>query len=122
MTELYGVHHTVTDAILILLRLPKIEEWEYQEWENICADSQKVDEWLSVYESSQLNDEEKLALMTLIVSSYLEGLKNKVDLASFEYKFIPILNANEIIKGKMKFFWNDLFLEDFSEKANLLFR
>lgn len=45
-----------------------------QDWELESADPSRVNEFISFYESSILNQEEKLALMSLIISSFDDAL------------------------------------------------
>jgi len=56
-----------------LLELPikgDEEEWELQEWEWDFADPQRVEGFLTVYEQQALSENQKTALMALIVESY----------------------------------------------------
>jgi hypothetical protein len=43
-----------------------------QDWELIAADSRRVIEFLDFYDSRQLNDDERFALMSLIIASFDE--------------------------------------------------
>jgi hypothetical protein len=56
---------------------PYSQDWEYEQ-----ADSSRVQEFMTYYENSVLTNNEKFALMALIVSSYddylSEGIQQKV--------------------------------------------
>ncbi|BFT74077.1 hypothetical protein PAENIP36_55190 [Paenibacillus sp. P36] len=41
-----------------------------QDWEHESADSSRVNEFVSLYKSAELNPSEKFALMSLIISSF----------------------------------------------------
>lgn len=49
--------------------LPKLGQYS-QDWEYESADSLRVKEFVSFYESADLNQSEKFALMSLIISSF----------------------------------------------------
>ncbi|MBP1967147.1 hypothetical protein [Paenibacillus aceris] len=51
------------------LSLPELGEYS-QDWEYESADSSRVNEFVSFYESAELNPSEKFALMSLIISSF----------------------------------------------------
>jgi len=56
-----------------------------QDWELECADLNRIGEFLDLYEDQGLNDDERFALMALIVASfddYLSTNRNDVALAS----------------------------------------
>lgn len=60
------------EAIEILtqkLGLPKLGQYS-QDWEYESADSLRVNEFVSFYESADLNQSGKFALMSLIISSF----------------------------------------------------
>ncbi len=50
-----------------------------QDWEIVCADADRVCEFLDAYESAPLNQDEKFTLMALIVASYDELLTKGCD-------------------------------------------
>ncbi len=41
-----------------------------QDWDLICSDNGRIKEFLSFYKTEDLNDDEKFALMTLIIASF----------------------------------------------------
>jgi hypothetical protein len=51
------------------LGLPDLDQYS-QDWEYEIANSSRVDEFVSFYESADLNQSEKFALMSLITSSF----------------------------------------------------
>jgi hypothetical protein len=59
------------------------QDWELQEWEWDYADPQRVDEFLDIYEQQNLSENQRMALMALIVESYNSYLA--------EHEHIPIL-------------------------------
>ncbi|SDX05959.1 hypothetical protein [Paenibacillus sp. CF384] len=56
------------------LRLPKLDP-NYQDWEFEVADSRRVNELISFYESAVLDQDEKFALMSLIISSFDDAIR-----------------------------------------------
>ncbi|MDQ0888777.1 hypothetical protein QFZ81_003865 [Paenibacillus sp. V4I9] len=61
------------------LSLPKPGSFT-QDWEYEVADDTRIDEFLSFYESSSLNEEEKFALMIIIIGSLNDAIeKGDVD-------------------------------------------
>lgn len=46
-----------------------------QDWEIECADAERLDEFLSLYERGGLSDDDRFALMALIVSSLDDWLR-----------------------------------------------
>lgn len=55
------------------LQLPKFGPYS-QDWEYELADSSRVNEFISFYESAELSQDEKFALMSLIVSSFDDAI------------------------------------------------
>jgi len=55
-----------------LLRLAD-EPW-MQDWEVECADARRIEEFLDLYEQSGLSDDDRFALMALIVASFDDWL------------------------------------------------
>ena len=49
-----------------------IEDPQMQDWEIECADPIRVEEFLDVYDSESLSDDEKFTLMALILGSFEE--------------------------------------------------
>lgn len=47
-----------------------------QDWEHECADSQRLEEFLDLYDHSGLSEGDRFALMALIVSSFDDWLRN----------------------------------------------
>src|SRR4051794_1394408 len=56
-----------------LLGLPSHPDM--QDWEHQCADSSRLGEFLDLYERGGLSDDERFALMALIVSSFDDWLQ-----------------------------------------------
>ena len=55
-----------------LLGLPS--DPEMQDWEHQCADSHRLGEFLDLYERGNLSDDDRFALMAVIVSSFDDWL------------------------------------------------
>ena len=55
-----------------LLGLPSHEHM--QDWELECANSERIEEFLSLYESGSLTDDDRFAVMALIVFSFDDWL------------------------------------------------
>lgn len=74
--RLKGSHEFVTkkaiESLTAKLKLPV--DREYQDWEVEIANSSRVGEFVSFYESAKLSQEEKFALMSLIISSFDDAL------------------------------------------------
>ncbi|MFC3803465.1 hypothetical protein [Cohnella sp. GCM10012308] len=60
------------------LRLPKVDQ-NSQDWEYEVADSNRVNEFISFYETAVLDQDEKFALMNLIISSFDDALREAKD-------------------------------------------
>jgi hypothetical protein len=56
-------------AVLGLASNPHMQDWEHE-----CADPQRLGEFLDLYERGGLGDDDRFALMALIVSSFDERL------------------------------------------------
>lgn len=63
------------DSLVKKLSLPKPGPFT-QDWEYEVADETRVNEFLSLYENLSLNEEEKFALMIVIIGSLNDAIEN----------------------------------------------
>ncbi|BFT70082.1 hypothetical protein [Paenibacillus sp. P36] len=64
------------ESLVKKLSLPKLEPFT-QDWEYEVADDTRIDEFLSCYESLTLNEEEKFALMIVIIGSLNDAIEKE---------------------------------------------
>jgi hypothetical protein len=75
MEDIYPKYVTkaAIDGLVEKVKLPAPDEFD-QDWEYIVSDSSRLDEFLYAYENTELTQEEKFALMIVIISSYEDAL------------------------------------------------
>jgi hypothetical protein len=89
------------ESLVKKLSLPKPGPFT-QDWEYEVVDDTRINEFLSFYESSSLNEEEKFALMIIIISSINDATVKG--------------DADESILGKAK----ELLLQDIAIHTNTI--
>jgi hypothetical protein len=63
-------------SLIEKLNLPSPSEYE-QDWEYVVSNPERIDEFIDFYKNNSLSDEEKFALMIIIISSYNDLLENE---------------------------------------------
>ncbi|MDD9265729.1 hypothetical protein ACFPES_01660 [Paenibacillus sp. GCM10023248] len=86
------------------LQLPV--EREYQDWEVEIANSSRLSEFVMFYESAKLNDEEKFALMSLIIASFDDALSEGNVPDGIWDKIRGLLRSNFDLHGKTILYWS----------------
>ncbi len=68
-----NVTRAAIEGLVKKLSMPALDSYS-QDWEYEVADSSRVSEFVSFYENGILNDDEKFALMIIIITSYNDAL------------------------------------------------
>ncbi|MCY9698017.1 hypothetical protein [Paenibacillus alginolyticus] len=68
-TNEFFITKKAIESLTEKLGLPDLDQYS-QDWEYEIANSSRVNEFVSFYESADLNQSEKFALMSLIISSF----------------------------------------------------
>jgi hypothetical protein len=88
----------------------------FQDWEYIVADSTRLSEFISYYESLKLSIEEKFALMIVIVSSYNDALSDGEEQNAAWEKIRCFLTNDVFIHRNTILYWamldDEIDLED----------
>ncbi len=64
------------NSLVEKLDLPSPDEYE-QDWEYVVANTERIDEFIDFYKNNSLSNEEKFALMIIIISSYNDLLEKE---------------------------------------------
>ncbi|WP_334073539.1 MULTISPECIES: hypothetical protein [Paenibacillus] len=88
----------------------------FQDWEYIVADSTRLSEFISYYESLELNVEEKFALMIVIVGSYNDAISDGEEQNAAWQKIRYFLTNDVMIHWNTIIYWalleDEIDLED----------
>jgi hypothetical protein len=78
-----------------------------QDWEIELADLNRIEEFVSFYKNSSLNEEEKKALMSLIVASYDDYLNEKhISNEVFEREIKKLLTIDKYLFTELFDYWS----------------
>ena len=80
---------------------------EMQDWEWEVADADRIDEFISVYESGQLDDDEKFILMETIIQSF-EELNSPLATEPRWGKILKLIEKNIQLHIYSVWYWSDL--------------
>src|SRR5262249_46288428 len=89
---------------------PGMQDWP---WE--VADGGRVDEFLRVYEGVGLSDDERVALMEIILQSF-EDLGQTIGLDPRWHRTLELLDRNIDLHAYSVWYWSDLENEDADEQ------
>ena len=78
-----------------------------QDWEWEVADSDRIDEFISAYESGQLDDDEKFTLMEIIIQSF-EEFESSLSIEPRWKKILNIIENNIELHIYSVWYWSDL--------------
>ena len=93
------------DSLAKRFKLPNTIEMQDWEWE--VADSDRIDEFISAYESGQLDDDEKFTLMEIIIQSF-EELESSLSIEPRWWKILNIIENNIELHIYSVWYWSDL--------------
>jgi hypothetical protein len=80
---------------------------EMQDWEWEVADPDRIDEFISVYESGDLDDDEKFTLMETIIQSF-EELENPLKKEPRWERVLRLIENNINLHIYTVWYWSDL--------------
>ena len=88
---------------------PSMQDWEWQ-----IADPQRIDDYLSIYRSGELTDDERFTLMETILQSF-EGLDADFGSDTRWITVLDLLERNIQLHAYSIWHWADLDNDEFSE-------
>jgi hypothetical protein len=85
-----------------------------QDWEWEVADAERIDEFLSAYESGELSDDERFTLMETILQSFedLKLFEGRPDPDPRWQRVLEILDQNIDLHAHSVWYWSALDAED----------
>ncbi|MCB2086394.1 MAG: hypothetical protein H6920_03645 [Sphingomonadaceae bacterium] len=78
-----------------------------QDWEFEVADANRIDEFLSAYQSQELTDDERFTLMEMIIQSF-EDLGESLQADNRWQSAIDLLDANIRLHAHSVWYWSCL--------------
>ena len=93
------------DSLAKRFKLPNTLEMQDWEWE--VADSDRIDEFISAYESGQLDDDEKFTMMEIIIQSF-EEFESSLSIEPRWKKILNIIENNIELHIYSVWYWSDL--------------
>lgn len=100
-------HPTSAARASLSKRLGIVDDDEIQDWERHFADEARLDEFLTVYETSALDDDERYLLMDLILSSTAFADDEMISSKQWQ-KIEALLTANADLHLRTVWEWADI--------------
>lgn len=102
VTEYYGEHWMVAESLSQKLGIPyqPCQDWEFTQ---ACPD--KLEAWLTVFDSDSLSPAERTLLLSLLISSYRSGAEVGLDQRQHLPRLSAALATSEELSTRMEFFW-----------------
>lgn len=72
-------HASIEDQKMLSIRLGFVWMEDIQDWDLVFSDSERLEEFVKIYKTEDLNDSQKFALMELIVASFDDLVQFKGD-------------------------------------------
>jgi hypothetical protein len=107
-------------AIIFLNKeLKLITKGDEQDWDLELADSGRIEEFILFYKSTLLDDNEKIALMALILASYDDYLNNRSHSIVIWNLICEILKPDKLIFGELIKYWSLENITDENDHFNI---
>ncbi|MFZ6655682.1 hypothetical protein [Undibacterium sp. TJN19] len=96
------------NALAIRFNLP--ETRNMQDWEYEVADANRIDEFLAVYDSGELSEDEKFTLMAMLLQSFCDVINDDERLLSSENwkHFLSFLEQDIQIHIYLVWYWSSV--------------
>jgi hypothetical protein len=114
MPEHLRRHPTRSAINALSLRFGLPNDPHMQDWEWEVADAERIDEFLSAYESGELSDDERFTLMETILQSFedLQLFEDRPDPDCRWQRILEILDQNIDLHAHSVWYWSALDAED----------
>jgi hypothetical protein len=77
-----------------------------QDWDLVCADPDRIEEFCDIYERESLNDVEKSELMRMIVASYDQDLERGSRSESVWQRIVRLLETEFALHKEIVEYWS----------------
>ena len=90
----------------LALRFDLPNNRDMQDWEREVADADRIDEFISAYQSGQLDDDERFTLMETIIQSF-EDIGERLHVDTRWQTVINLLDTNIKLHAYTVWYWGD---------------
>ena len=96
------------ERLAALLRLPN--DPSMQDWEWVVADPERIEEFLSVYEEALLDDDERFALMEILIQSFEDSARDLAADPAWK-RLLALLERNLDVHRYSVWYWYSVGVE-----------